>query len=172
MNWREACREPCQGNVKSIEIRRNRSLTPNFSQISLQITIRLSFRSTRILIRMPFVYSLAAECDQDTVLIVVPTELNDERSLFAWYSSALRFPDYFGANWDAFDECMRDLSWINERKIVVFHENLPLAGNLIAQRTYLEVLAYVIEDWKPGEAHEVQVHFDPRCKLLIDELMG
>jgi hypothetical protein len=28
--------------------------------------------------------------------------------LFAHWAERLRFPDYFGGNWDAFEECLRD----------------------------------------------------------------
>ena len=31
---------------------------------------------------------------------------------FRTVSAALRFPDYFGMNWDAFDECITDLEWL------------------------------------------------------------
>ena len=30
-------------------------------------------------------------------------------SLFSEFAGRLNFPDYFGRNWDAFDECMQDL---------------------------------------------------------------
>jgi hypothetical protein len=34
-------------------------------------------------------------------------------SLFDEWAAALQFPYYFGRNWDAFDECVTDLSWID-----------------------------------------------------------
>jgi hypothetical protein len=33
-------------------------------------------------------------------------ELNDE------FAAAIQFPWYFGANWAAFDECVKDLAWL------------------------------------------------------------
>ena len=38
-------------------------------------------------------------------------------SFFQEVSASLRFPDYFGWNWDAFDECMTDLDWLQFSEI-------------------------------------------------------
>jgi len=60
--------------------------------------------------------------------------------LFRECARALKFPDYFGGNWDALDECIRDLSWIPQRKIIIFHEGLPFAVNQEECRVYLSIL--------------------------------
>jgi RNAse (barnase) inhibitor barstar len=36
----------------------------------------------------------------------------DKRSLLRAFAAALRFPDWFGGNWDALEDCLTDLSWI------------------------------------------------------------
>lgn len=40
--------------------------------------------------------------------------------LFGEFAAAMRFPDYFGWNWDAFDECVHDLEWLKADAYVVF----------------------------------------------------
>ena len=35
---------------------------------------------------------------------------SDKEDLLRRIGIALEFPDYFGMNWDAFDECLRDIS--------------------------------------------------------------
>lgn len=40
--------------------------------------------------------------------------IRSERQLFSYFAAELAFPDYFGHNWDALDECMRDLSWVRD----------------------------------------------------------
>jgi RNAse (barnase) inhibitor barstar len=37
--------------------------------------------------------------------------LKDKDSLLAAVGRALDFPDYYGGNWDALEECLADLSW-------------------------------------------------------------
>jgi hypothetical protein len=38
--------------------------------------------------------------------------VNSDTALFHVLGQAFNFPDYFGENWDAFEECIRDLEWV------------------------------------------------------------
>jgi hypothetical protein len=40
-----------------------------------------------------------------------------DRTLQEW-AAALQFPSTFGHNWDAFEECLHDLDWLNARRAV------------------------------------------------------
>lgn len=105
--------------------------------------------------------------DENTFIVEVPSELANKDALLAWYADALGMPEYFGANWDALDECLRDLSWIREHRLVLYHRNLPLNENPQDQKVYISVLDNAARDWKFGEAHEVVAAFDPVCELKL-----
>jgi len=47
----------------------------------------------------------------------------DESELFERIASALAFPDWFGANWDALFDCLNDLSWLPARGYVLVFEH-------------------------------------------------
>ncbi len=49
--------------------------------------------------------------------------INNKNSFLAACASALHFPDYFGRNWDAFEECLNDLSWVTAKGYVVLYDN-------------------------------------------------
>jgi hypothetical protein len=51
----------------------------------------------------------------------VPARITTKQQLFKFFAEKLRFPEYFGFNWDAFDECINDLSWLNKDKVKVLH---------------------------------------------------
>jgi RNAse (barnase) inhibitor barstar len=55
--------------------------------------------------------------------------------LLSEFARALEFPTYFGENWDAFEECLTDLSW------------MPAAGYLIVVTHAEQVLPHSEEDY-------------------------
>lgn len=52
---------------------------------------------------------------------------SDEEGVFERVATALAFPDWFGANWDALFDCLNDLSWLPSRGYVLVFEH---AGGL------------------------------------------
>jgi hypothetical protein len=102
--------------------------------------------------------------DANTRLVEVPTELADKHALLTWYAEALQLPVHFGFNWDALDECLSDLSWIRERRVVLYHRTVPLEASPEDQKIYIDVVAAAARGWKPGEFPELVVAFDAACE--------
>jgi Barstar (barnase inhibitor) len=66
--------------------------------------------------------------------------IEGKEALMAALSEGFEFPDYFGANWDALEECLRDLgSWIEaggyaivmEKGETFWKRDADLAGKLV-----------------------------------------
>ncbi|WP_425221493.1 barstar family protein [Pseudomonas sp.] len=83
----------------------------------------------------------------------------------------LWFPGYFGFNWNALYDCLRDLGWIPCRKVVLVHNALP---NLPAEdlTVYLEVLRDAVLDWAGDEAHELEVFFRAADRRAVEALLA
>jgi RNAse (barnase) inhibitor barstar len=75
---------------------------------------------------------------------------------------ALRFPEYFGNNWDAFEDCLTDLSWVDtEAGYVIYFDHVdPLLEHAHAHfETLLELFVDAVEYWKEqGRAMFVLLH--------------
>lgn len=69
-----------------------------------------------------------------------------EYSMFNKYYNILHFPDYFGFNWDAFDECISDLSWIDKSFIFIVHSPLDVSDKEFLYR-YLKCIDDVEKEW-------------------------
>lgn len=134
--------------------------------------------------RTPFDFGnskLPASPDE-SFCIEVPKGIRSKDELLAVLARTGHFPDYFGHNWDALLDCLRDFGWISNRRIVIMHSDLPLLDCAADCKTYLEVLRDAVNDWaqavsrtdgtlSPAE-HELRVSFPGTARRAIDELLG
>ncbi|MFF2195694.1 barstar family protein [Streptomyces sp. NPDC058157] len=73
-------------------------------------------------------------------------DMPDEISAFREFDEALRFPEYFGWNWDALYDCLRDLRWLSADAHVLIIESAEsaLADDEVARDEFFRTL------WRAG----------------------
>jgi hypothetical protein len=91
--------------------------------------------------------SAQSDHEQDDFVLRVPTGICIKEDLFVALAVSGRFPDYFGYNWNALDECLCDLSWIPNKKVIILHSDVPLQNNPSDCRIYMEILQTSLNDW-------------------------
>jgi RNAse (barnase) inhibitor barstar len=99
----------------------------------------------------------------------IPPGIDGKTALFRALVPALALPDYFGANWDALEECLRDLSWIEKKTVAIVHEELPPLPRR-ELLTYLSILSDAVKGWKEGEEHALAVIFPPAAGKRVAAL--
>jgi hypothetical protein len=99
----------------------------------------------------------------------IPVGLVSRDLLFDALRKCLQLPSYFGSNWDALSECLRDLSWIKQRRVVLLHREVPRLDPQ-ALVAYLGVLRESVFDWRAGEDHELVVVFPKETQAAITSL--
>ena len=94
-----------------------------------------------------------------TLVVRIPAGLNRKRRLLAEFARQLRLPGYFGWNWDAFEESLRDLTWLDGvSDVVIVHHDIPFAKSPEQQAIYLSILHDRLGETMPGSL-PVQVVF-------------
>jgi hypothetical protein len=74
----------------------------------------------------------------------IPAGVRSKQKLLGILAERLRFSGYFGWNWDALEECLNDLCWLDEgQRVAIVHEDLPFGAGGEHRRTYLQILASV-----------------------------
>ena len=87
--------------------------------------------------------------------------------VFAGMASALDFPSWFGANWDALEDCLSDLSWREREGYVLLLAGYP-RGDALGVLT--DVLRSVAEYWASRGKPFFAVFLDPEKKLALPDL--
>lgn len=105
--------------------------------------------------------------ESDAALVVHLSGICSKDELFKQLSNKLELPDYFGHNWDALSDCLRDFHWIEQQRIIIVHDDCPqLNENELS--TYLQLLFEVVLDWKEGEGHSLDVVFPESARSLVE----
>jgi hypothetical protein len=92
----------------------------------------------------------------------LPAGIKSESALLDALSVVLQFPDYFGGNWNALDECIRDLSWLPPGDVILNHEDLPLVSDRASLSTYLSILNDAVEKWNTTGSNLIFVSAEKR----------
>jgi len=84
-------------------------------------------------------------------------------------AKALRFPDWFGGNWDALEDCLGDLSWRSgEGHVLVFRNWQAMTGDDFG--VLVDVLRSSAEFWSGRGRPFFAVLIDPQARLTLPPL--
>ena len=91
----------------------------------------------------------------------------DKQAILKSISEALAFPEWFGRNWDALEDCLGDLSWRPQGGHVLLFDDIALGDEL---GILIDVLGSVAEQWAARGIPFFAVFADPAKTLPLAEL--
>jgi RNAse (barnase) inhibitor barstar len=102
-----------------------------------------------------------------SAISLVRIKFQEKEQLLKNIAAALDFPDWFGANWDALEDCLGDLSWSPAAAhILLFSDAKP--GDDFGVLT--DVLRSSAEFWAGRSRPFFAVFIDPGGALALPEL--
>ena len=76
--------------------------------------------------------------------------INRKEQLMNAVATALHFPKHFGNNWDALEECLTDLEWVEADGYLIYYDHIDglLATHPDQFETLVEILRDSVAQWK------------------------
>ena len=111
-------------------------------------------------VELPWIHELPDSADIEAILRGRPADalvfqldgarMHTHDGLFTEFASALNFPDYFGRNWPALQDCLDDLTWLDETShVLIICSNWPeVLRDASSDRVVLRrILERSAKDW-------------------------
>ena len=96
--------------------------------------------------------------DPAALVVRLPAEIRSKQKRLAVFADKLQFPGYFGWNWDAFEECLNDLSWLPAGKgVAIVHRDMPFGSGGKNRGVYLSSLADALAKSGTDSARPLQI---------------
>ncbi|MFF4830282.1 barstar family protein [Streptomyces sp. NPDC001315] len=81
-------------------------------------------------------------------------QMTSQAELFQEFKAKLQFPEYFGENWNALDECLADLDWLDRLGYLLVIES----GNSVlcdegkeVRQMFDKLLSDISEEWSDSD---------------------
>jgi hypothetical protein len=116
-----------------------------------------------------FQFGPTASVPSEGILVRVPASIRSKRKLMRVLAEQLSFPPYFGHNWDALEECLKDLSWLPAGELQIWHSDLPLTPASEERQTYLRILQAVAAKWQGDRTQRLKIIFPAESRSEVLE---
>jgi hypothetical protein len=130
--------------------------------------------------RDPGLYRIPPDLETDALLAICEEEgwqlfafdgetISSKSDFLKACAIAMKFPDHFGYNWDAFNDCLTDLDWITAKGyLILYTQPEPFAKtNPTDWATLLELLQDAVDDWAETDT-PMAILFNTQSSLLND----
>jgi hypothetical protein len=114
-------------------------------------------------------FEFTADTNVEQPAVVLNERIENRKQLFDAIANGLEFPDYFGKNWDAFIDCLSDLSWLDRDEAVLQHTGLPSLGEKDL-KLYLESLVDAASRRSASDRPRLRVVFRQQDRRAIEEM--
>jgi RNAse (barnase) inhibitor barstar len=119
----------------------------------------------------PFFFGNEIQPRTGDLCVTIPLHISSKEVLFEALGGQLKLPEYFGENWDAFEECIRDLSWLPVSRVILEHADIPLIRDVANARVYLAILNDAVRAMSKSGNRELVVVFPEATRQQIEWLL-
>jgi len=98
--------------------------------------------------------SLVNALPEVAVRVLRGERMVSDSSLFDEIAAAMQFPYYFGNNWNALTDCMRDLAWMPAKAyvVVVREANLVQSSDAEGFKLFIRTMDMIAAEWAGNDA--------------------
>lgn len=117
-----------------------------------------------------FIFHRMPPADHNTELIQIVGKISGKDALFARYEKCLESPYGQIQNWDILSFILSKLDWIIQKKVWIWHEQLPVLAetDLVS---YIKCLDIACQSLKDNPDHELSIYFPEQTEKLISDIL-